>query len=96
MVRLRVKPAECNYKENNRYLKEQFINRINDNMTAEITKRLTVKKDMSIITCNRVLLWAKQIEVQISDTTMFESLKESRTLTQLTKRKTKILQSKGR
>ena len=44
---------------------------INDEfMTAEKIKELKVTKDMSAITCKQVLLWAKQIEAQESQTAM--------------------------
>ena len=40
--RLCIKAAECNYKEHDRQLKEQFINDINDReITKEIIKELT-------------------------------------------------------
>ena len=77
MGRLRVKAPQCNYQENNRCLKKYFINRIDDDMRAEIIKGLTTIKDTSTIT-SELLSWLKQIEVQRSQTAMTESLKEKK------------------
>ena len=50
MGRLKVKAAEYNFKENNRCLKEQFINGINDiTMTVEVIKELMTVKNTSDI-----------------------------------------------
>ena len=44
MEKLNVKAAECNYTENVRHLKEQFINRLNDDdVMAEIKEILRRK-----------------------------------------------------
>ena len=46
---LRIKPNECKYKENNRRVKEQFMNGINDgDMMTEIIGELTVIKSPEI------------------------------------------------
>ena len=49
MGRLWVAAVECNYKEVNRQLKEQFIHSLNDKcMLEEIIKELTATKMMTI------------------------------------------------
>ena len=49
MCRLRIKDTECTYKENDRRLKEQLINGINNQvMTAKIIKELTANKSEEV------------------------------------------------
>ena len=62
MDRLIIKVAECNYKEHDTELKEQFINSINDeDITQEIIKLLTAQKNTGEIDSEQVLMWAKEL-----------------------------------
>ena len=63
MGRLHIKAAECNYKEHDGHLKDQFINGINDEeIMQEIIKELMAKRNMSEIDSEQVLMWAQRIE----------------------------------
>ena len=65
MGHLRLKENECKYKEHNSCLKEQFINKVNDDaLTQQISKELTMIKNTSDVTSEPVLAWAECIEVQ--------------------------------
>ena len=60
MGRLRLEVVECNYREVDRQLKEQFIDRLNNNdMFTEIIRELTKAKESANITSELVLGWAK-------------------------------------
>ena len=60
MGRLRMKGAECEYKEDDSHLKEKFMNGINDDVImSEIMKELTAIKYTSTICNEQELLWAK-------------------------------------
>ena len=51
--------AECNYKKEDRQLKEWFIHGLNDNdMLIEIICELTAMNDMIIVIIEQVLTWA--------------------------------------
>ena len=61
MGRLHVAAVECNYREVDRQLKEQFIHGLNDKcMLEEIMKELTTAKDDDQITSEGLLAWAKK------------------------------------
>ena len=61
MSRLRTTAVECNYKEMDRQLKEQFIHGLNDGeMLAEIVRELTKCEENITICCENVLTWAKE------------------------------------
>ena len=65
MGRLCMAAAECNYKEIDCQLKEQFIHGLNDkNMLDEVIRELTTKCINEQITSEDVLIWAKRVEVQ--------------------------------
>ena len=65
MGRLRIAVAECNYKEIDRQLKEQFIHGLNDKaMLDEVVRELTAKNSSKQMNSEDVLLWARQIEAQ--------------------------------
>ena len=67
---MRVKVTECEYKEWNRRLWEQFINGINDqHMLPEIIKELTIIKNGSEIMSE---------EIKHLQKVMLENLKESK------------------
>ena len=61
MGRLRIKAAKCKYKETDRHLKEQLINRINDDMvTAEIIREHTAINDTSSVPSTQVINICKE------------------------------------
>ena len=52
--------AECNDKEINRQLKKQLIHGLNDdNMLIDIIHELTTIKDLSVVTREQVVVWAR-------------------------------------
>ena len=56
----RLAAVQCNYKEIDRQLKEQFIHGLNDNdMLAEIIRELTKAEKNTAVTSEQVLVWAK-------------------------------------
>ena len=76
MGRLKIKVAECYYKENVMCLKEQFINGSNDDiMASELIKELMAVMNTSDITGDVVLTWAKTVQAQRSQTIMLENVK---------------------
>ena len=57
MGRFQLAAVECNYKEIDRQLKEQFIHRLNDNdMPAEIIRELTKAKESTAVKREQVLI----------------------------------------
>ena len=77
MGRLWLLAIECNYKELDRQLKEQFIHGINDTkMLVEIVKELTKICENDKITSENVLSWAKRVEAQRAPSTIMNSLTE--------------------
>ena len=65
MGRLHVVAAECNHKEIDHQLKEQFIHGLNDKtMLDEVIRELTTKNINEQMTSEDVLIWAKRVEVQ--------------------------------
>ena len=57
--------AECNYREVDRQLKEQFIHGLNDkSMLDEVITELTAKNNNEQTTSQDVLVWAKRIKAQ--------------------------------
>ena len=68
---------ECNYKEVDRQLKEQFIYRLNDSeMLTEIMRGPTKSDENAIILIEYVLTWAKRVEVQRAQTAVINSMQE--------------------
>ena len=62
MGRLRLAAVECNYKEIDRQLKEQFIHGLNYNdMLVGIIRKLTKTEESKDVTSEQVLAWAKKI-----------------------------------
>ena len=60
MGRLHVAAAECNYREIDRQLKEQFIHRLNDkDMLDEVIRELTAKSNDEQMTGEGILAWAR-------------------------------------
>ena len=77
--RLWLSAIECNYKELNRQLKEQFIYGINDtDMLAEIIRELTKIHRNTEITSENVLCWAERVEMQRIQSAIMNSLTEAK------------------
>ena len=67
MGKLRKATTECNYKEINRQLKEEFIHGLNDSdMSIEIIKELTKIEESDNVTSEQVLVWARRVKAQKS------------------------------
>ena len=65
------KGNECNYKEKDGRLKEQFINGINDDdEITDIMRELTTIKKANESTSEQVLPWAGRVEVQRAQKTI--------------------------
>ena len=76
--RLGVAPAECNYRELDGQLKEQFIHGLSDKlMLDEIIRELTAKNRHEQGTSEGVLIWAKRIEVQRAQAVILNNIMES-------------------
>ena len=57
--------AQCNYKDIDQQLKEQFIHGLNDKtMLEEMIRELTARNNEEQTTSKGVLVWAKRIEAQ--------------------------------
>ena len=70
--------AECNYREIDRKLKEQFIHRLNDKvMLDEVIRELTTKNNDEQRTNKGVLAWAKRVEVQQVQAAKLNDIMES-------------------
>ena len=77
MGRLRIVVAECNYKEIDRQLKEQFIHGLNDKaMLDEVVRELTAKNSSKQTNSEDVLLWARQIKAQRAQAAILNNLTE--------------------
>ena len=77
--RLRLAAVECNYKDVDRQLKEQFVHRINDNdMLAEIIRELTKAEESADMTSEQVLDWAKRVGAQRAQSAVMDSLTKSK------------------
>ena len=73
-----VATAECNYKELERQLKEQFIQGLNDKcMLDEIIRELTATNNDEQGTSEGMLIWAKRIEVQRAQDAVLNTIIES-------------------
>ena len=78
MGRLHVVVAECNYRELDRQLKEQFIHGLNDKlMLVKIIRELTAKNSNEQVTSEGMLIWAKRIEAQRAQATVLNNIMES-------------------
>ena len=78
MGRLGIKVANCKDKENDRRLKEQLINGMNDEtITAKIIKELIVLKDASEVRSEQVLVFAERAQKAA-----LENIERQKTLTQ--------------
>ena len=80
MGRLRTALVECNYKEIDKQLKEQFMHGLNDEeMLAEIIRELTKCEENITIHNENVLTLAKRVEAQRAQTVVISSLHEAKT-----------------
>ena len=66
---------ECNNKELDCQLKEQFIHGLNDKtMLDEVIRELTTKSNNDQTTSEDVLIWAKRVEVQRTQAVILSAL----------------------
>ena len=78
MGRLHVAVAECNYREIDGQLKEQFIQGLNDKaLLDEVIRELTAKSNDEQMTSEGVLAWAKRVEVQRAQAAILNDIRES-------------------
>ena len=76
MGKLRIATTECNYKEIDRQLKEQFNHGLNDSdMSIQIIKELTKIEENDSVTNEHVLAWARRVEAQSA---ILENLNETK------------------
>ena len=79
MVRLRLAVIECNYKEIDKQLKEQYMHALNDTaMFEETIRELTKTEEGPNLTSEWVLVWAKRVEPQKTQFTIITSLNETK------------------
>ena len=68
---------ECNYKEVDRQLKEQFIHWLNDSeMLTEIIREPNKNDESTMIPSECVLTWAKRVEAQRAQEAVINGLHE--------------------
>ena len=73
------KSKKCGYNEQDRRLKEQFMNGINDeNVMTKIIMELTAIRKTNEITNEQVLSWARRLLVQRDQTAILDVAKESK------------------
>ena len=78
MGRLRVAVAECNYKELDHQLKEQFIHGLNNKvMLDEVIRELTTEGSKDQTTSEDVLIWAKRVEAQWMQAAILSDITDS-------------------
>ena len=78
MGRLCVAVVECNCREVDQQLKEQFIHGLNDKiMLDEVIRELTAKCNKEQTTSEDVLAWAKRVEVQWAQAAILNDITES-------------------
>ena len=78
MGRLHVEVAECNYREVDRQLKEQFIHGLNDKcMLDEIIRELTAKNDEEQVTSEGMLIWVRRTEALRAQAAILNNITES-------------------
>ena len=77
MGRLQIAAVECNYKEVDRQLKEQFIHGLNDRvMLDEIVGVLVAKNNSKQMNSEDVLLWARPIKAQRAQAAILNDITE--------------------
>ena len=76
--RLHMAAAECDYKEIDRQLKEQFIHSLNDKgMLGEIIKEPTIKSNDEQTTSEGVLVWVKRVEAHGAQAVILNDITET-------------------
>ena len=84
MGRLIIVAAECNYKEIDRQLKEQFIHGLNNKaMLDEVLRELMAKNSSKQTKSENVLLWARRIKAQRAQAAILSNVTEAQNLTQV-------------
>ena len=77
MGRSCVAVVECNYREVDQQLKEQFIHGLNDKiMLDKVIRELTAKSNNEQTTSEDVLAWAKRVEVQWTQAAILNNITE--------------------
>ena len=70
--------AECNYREVDQQLKEQFIHGLNDKvMLEEVIRELTSRNNDEQTTSEGVLAWVERVEVQRAQASILSDITES-------------------
>ena len=78
MGRLHMAVVECNYREVDQQLKEQFIHGLNDKvLLEEVIRKLTTRKNDEQTTSEGVLVWVKRVEVQRAQAAILSDITES-------------------
>ena len=91
MGRISTRAAECNYKEHNRRLKEQYVYGIsNEEMTQEIIKLLMAWKNTQEVDSKQVQMWAQRVEVESAEKSVRSHEKHERLDLMQKGRQTKI------
>ena len=84
MGRFCINEVDCEYKECDRRLMEQFINGLDDEVILEeIIQELTALKDNSEVSSDEVLMWAKKVEAQRAQMKVLDNLIDKRSLSLL-------------
>ena len=84
MGRLRVVTAECNYKELDLQLKEQFIHGLNDKtMLDKVIRELTTKGSNDQTTSEDILIWAETVEAQRMQAAILSDITDSQRFDQV-------------
>ena len=79
MGMLQTKATECQYKEYDRLLTEQFINGLNvDGMVDRILSEVAIVKDIEDATSICVLAWAHRVEVQRAQKSVLHEIQEAK------------------
>ena len=79
MGRLQTKVAECEYREYDRLLIEQFIDRLNDEgMNNEILMEVTTLENIEEATSKYFLNWVHRVEMQRAQRSALNSIMESK------------------
>ena len=74
---LQLAAVECNYKEIDRQVNEQFIHGLNYNeMLAEIIREVPKTEENEIMTSKQVLAWARKVGTQRAQSEIINSLSE--------------------
>ena len=79
MGKLRTATTECNYKEIDSQLKEQFIHGLNESdLSIEIIQELTKIEENDNVTSEQVLTWTGRVEAQKAQSAILENLNKTK------------------